>query len=146
MPKLIPKEAYYDADWYTAEIEHVFGQTWILGAYTSEIPLPGDYTTIQVGHESIVLVNTGNGIQGYVNICRHRCLQLTMGAGNCGKRFRCDYHAWEYDIVDGHLTKVPQRANQFPGIDLQDLGLIRVATHSSRGLVFVNLSDHPPAF
>ena len=72
--------------------------------------------------------------RAFHNMCRHRGMVMLGGSGTC-RAIRCDYHAWRYGL-DGSLRVVPQRADQFPDMDPDDLGLLPAAVAEWEGLVF----------
>ena len=40
---LLPREAYVSPDWFRAEQEKLFAQTWSYVGVSTELPNPGDY-------------------------------------------------------------------------------------------------------
>ena len=66
----------------------------------------------------------------------------STGAAGCAKRLTCPYHAWTY-ASDGRLVGVPQRED-YPGLDMEGLGLIPVEMESWRGFLFVRLESGGP--
>jgi choline monooxygenase len=143
---LLPPEAYYSPEWWEAEQRLLFGQTYNLVAYESDIPGAGDYTVAQVGAVPVLIVRTADGeVAGYVNICRHRGMRLACEDGHADGSIRCWYHGWEYGF-DGSLCRVPQRRTQFPDLDDSAHRLVPVAVGRWAGMVFVHPGDDPPPF
>jgi phenylpropionate dioxygenase-like ring-hydroxylating dioxygenase large terminal subunit len=54
----------------------------------------------------------------------------------CARSFVCPYHAWTYGL-DGQLRHIPGREG-FPGVELQENGLVEVTALEKGGLVYVN--------
>ncbi|CAN5792629.1 N/A [soil metagenome] len=144
---LLPPDAYHSTTWYEREQREMFAKTWNLVAYTTDLPEPGDWCTAQVGHEPVLLARGADGeIRAFLNMCRHRAMAVAEGSGCGASSLRCPYHGWEYGL-DGSLTRVPQRSAQFPGLDLDDLGLLPMAVGTWAGLVFVKPDpDAGPSF
>lgn len=135
---LLPPEAYHDQAWYEREQRELFGRTWNLVAYESDIPGAGDHLPVQVGLDPVLLVRGGDGVvRAFLNMCRHRGMALTCEAGGTGSTIRCPYHGWEYG-TDGSLVRIPQRVSQFAELDPGDWGLIPLGVGTWDGMVFVN--------
>ena len=143
---LLPPEAYFSTEWWQAEQRLLFGQTYNLVAYESDLPERGDYVVSQVGCDPIVVVRQADGdVRGFVNICRHRGMRVVSADGHADGTLRCGYHGWEY-AHDGALARVPQRRAQFPDLDEATLGLAPVAVGRWAGMIFVHPGDSPPSF
>jgi choline monooxygenase len=102
--------------WYTdlrlAELERrmVFGRTWQMVGRTQRVAEPGQYLTVEVGGEPIVVVRGEDRVlRAFYNVCRHHAAAvLTEPAGTC-TLMRCPYHAWTYGL-DGSLKGTPDFA------------------------------------
>jgi phenylpropionate dioxygenase-like ring-hydroxylating dioxygenase large terminal subunit len=137
-PYLLPPEAYYDRAWYEREQRQLFGRTWNLVAYETDVPGPGDHVPVQVGFDPVLVVRGVDGtIRAFLNMCRHRGMALTCEAGGTDSTIRCGYHGWEY-TTEGALTRIPQRASQFAEQDPADWGLVPLGVGLWDGMVFVN--------
>ena len=98
---LLPREAYVSPDWFRAEQEKLFAQTWSYVGVSTELPNPGDYATVGAGdYRLVVLRDTSGRLRGFHNICRHRGTELLEGAGNLGsERIVCPYH-WGFRCIE----------------------------------------------
>ena len=134
---LLPPEAYHDQAWYEREQRELFGRIWNLVAYEADLPEPGSHLPVQVGLDPVLLVRgEDDQVRAFVNMCRHRGMALTCGAGT-GTSIRCPYHGWEYGL-DGSLGRIPQRASQFADLDPDEWGLVPLGVGTWDGMVFVN--------
>jgi p-cumate 2,3-dioxygenase alpha subunit len=125
---------------HRAEIERIFGKSWLYVGHESEIPKPGDFVRRPVGGRPLFMVRgvkTGN-VNVFHNTCTHRgALVCRQDSGN-SKVFQCFYHAWTFD-TEGRLKGVPDRDAYAGGVNFDDLGLKRVARMESyRGFVFAS--------
>jgi phenylpropionate dioxygenase-like ring-hydroxylating dioxygenase large terminal subunit len=137
---------YRDAAFLAAEQERVFAASWLIAASREDLATPGDYLTVTLAGEPIVLVRDESGTaRAYRNVCRHRGLLLLEGSGHVEKRITCPYHDWTYQL-DGRLERIPQRSSQFAGIDAACWGLIEVPLYDWHGLLFVNPDGRSAAF
>ncbi|MCW2528461.1 MAG: Benzoate 1,2-dioxygenase alpha subunit [Pseudonocardiales bacterium] len=145
----VHREIYRDPEIFDAEMERIFKQTWVYMAHESELPSNGDYLTLSVGKEPVVVARGEDGrIRALVNRCRHRAAIVCESAAGNAKSFRCQYHGWTYRN-DGELVGVPYPERQ--GSDVRDrLGLLVLPrVESYRGLIFASfnpdvarLTDH----
>lgn len=135
---LLPPEAYFSDDWFEQEQATVFGPRWALVAAESELGAPGDYVTATVGRAPLVVVRGGDGeLRAFHNMCRHRGAVLLTGSGSIARTINCFYHQWRFGL-DGRLQVVPQRKDQFPGLDLGQWGLLPAALSVWEGMVFAH--------
>ena len=139
---LLPAEAYTSQAWFDREQEALFEQCWAFAGMTDDLPDVGDYLTLTVGRQPIVVVRSPDGdLRAFHNLCRHRGAQLLEGTGNVARGISCFYHRWRYDL-DGALTTVPQ-PEQFPDLCREDWGLKPAAIDTWNGLVFVHPDPVP---
>ncbi len=103
---------------------------------------PGDYIARpSAGVPLIVVRGHDRKVRAFKNACRHRGAELVDGKG-CAGAFVCPYHGWSYGL-DGALRGIPH-ADGFPDIDKAAHGLVEVAAHEAKGIVFVCQSDASP--
>ena len=139
----LPGAFYSDEAVYRAEIENIWRKGWIFAAHSCEIPSAGDYVTINVDGDSLVLLKDDDGkVNAFWNNCRHRGTQLCdQPSGRLG-RIVCPYHQWTYGR-DGALISC--RGMQ-EDLNKSELGLLPVHVHETAGMIFVSLTDQPPLF
>jgi Rieske 2Fe-2S family protein len=134
-----------DRSWYTdpamlrAEQSAIFARRWMLVARGSELPDPGDYVTVEVAGESIIIVRQPDGaVRGLLNVCRHRGARILLDEhGSCARMIRCPYHSWSYGL-DGTLVGAPNLRDSV-GPAQARLGLQPVTAREAYGCVWVNL-------
>jgi choline monooxygenase len=135
------------ASWYTdpavlaLEQARVFRRSWQYVGRADQLARTGDYVTGDAGGVPVVVVRGGDGLRGFVNVCRHRRHLVMSGAGN-RKALQCPYHAWVYDL-DGCLRAAP-RSEREPGFDRADLSLLPVRAEAWGPFVFVNADAGAP--
>ena len=138
---LLPVEAYTSAEWLENERERLFERCWSFVGMVDELRRVGDYVTVSIGRIPIVVIRGEEGLAAFHNICRHRGAQLLEGRGNIGHSMSCFYHRWRY-ALDGRLVGVPQ-PDQFPGMCLDDYGLLPASVASVKGMVFAHVDSEP---
>ena len=136
-----------EAPFYTApevldlDLEVIFGRHWIFVATEAEIPEPGDYISVDIGRDGVIVVRGDDGaVRAFHNVCRHRGSRLVDDTSGCIGRLVCPYHQWTYELT-GELLHAPHLDD---GIDKSCLGLKRVHLRSVGGLLFVCLAQEPP--
>jgi toluene monooxygenase system ferredoxin subunit len=61
----------------------------------------GEMLRLDVGGDSILLVNVDDHIYAYADACPHQKSRLSEGSLT-GKTLRCARHHWEFDVCTGH--------------------------------------------
>src|SRR4051794_29743118 len=140
LEKGLPAPWYHNPAHYQRELEAFWYRRWVVVAREEELAVPGDWRTVRVGSQSLVLVRDDDQVRAFHNTCRHRGSVLcTEAQGNFArKRIVCPYHSWTYD-VQGQLVATPRRM-ETPDFRLEDFPLYDVATAQWGGFIFVNLS------
>jgi phenylpropionate dioxygenase-like ring-hydroxylating dioxygenase large terminal subunit len=140
----LPGWVYHDPDYFHVEMARVIRPAWQIVCHESDIPAAGDWRTLELLGESILVIRGGGGeARAFANVCRHRGSRLVDGEAGCAKRLTCPYHAWTY-AADGRLIGVPDRED-YPGLDPSRHGLIPVEMEKWRGFLFVRLEGGGPS-
>jgi glycine betaine catabolism A len=144
--RTLPGPAYTDPDVFAAEQAKIFETMWFCAARASELERPGQFRTVRVGRESVLVSRGRDGVvRAFLNVCRHRGAMLcTEAAGEVKRAFQCMYHAWTYGL-DGTLVAAPN-LTKMPDVDRVEYGLINVGVREWLGYVWVCLADEPPSF
>ncbi|WP_040801081.1 aromatic ring-hydroxylating oxygenase subunit alpha [Nocardia higoensis] len=140
-------DEFEDITWFTPEEftdpgiakrerDLIFGRSPSIVAHGSEIPRAGDFFTLQMPRNNIIVVRQRDGgVKAMVNLCRHRgALVEKEEKGRC-RLFSCPYHRWSYDI-DGTLRTIT-RDNTFGEPERETLGLIELPTEERHGFIWV---------
>lgn len=142
----LPGLYYHDPNVFALEQERIFEQLWFCAARSGEVAEPGQFRTVQVGREEIVLVRGQDGtLRAFYNVCRHRGARLCLEPAGAVKRtIQCSYHAWTYGL-DGRLVAAPNLTSM-PDVDRAGFGLAPVHLREWLGYAWVCLADTPPSF
>ena len=139
----LPGWVYHDPDYFRIEMARLIRPSWQIVCHANDIPHAGDWRTLDLLGESVIVIRGGDGIvRAFANVCRHRGSRLVDGTGGCARRLTCPYHAWTY-AADGRLVGVPQRED-YPGLDPAALGLKPVELEAWQGFLFVRLENGGP--
>jgi phenylpropionate dioxygenase-like ring-hydroxylating dioxygenase large terminal subunit len=139
---LLPPAQYYDAGRYQVELERLFRPAWHVVAARSDLPRPGDYLTLDLLGQPLLVRNIDGEIHTFLNVCAHRHCQLTSQPRGHSERLRCQYHGWEYG-PDGRTGRIPD-AGCFRPFDRENAQLKKMRTQVHGELVFVSLADEGP--
>ena len=139
----LPGVFYTDEPLYRHDIERVWRRGWLFAGHTCEIPEPGDYLTVEVDTDSLLILRGDDGeIRGLHNVCRHRGSILCAQPSGRLNKIVCPYHQWAY-ARDGRLLAC--RGMQ-EDLDKEQLGLIPVPVREMEGLIYFSLAAEPPEF
>ena len=134
---------YSSPEIYELEKERVFKREWLAIDRVESFQNPGDYKAFRIVDEPILVCCDNSGqLNGFRNVCRHRGVEVAVGAGNL-KHFSCPYHAWEYDL-NGRLTRATY-PEDIKGYDLGRCRLPPVRLETWGGFVFINLDNNAPS-
>ncbi|HEX8488300.1 MAG TPA: aromatic ring-hydroxylating dioxygenase subunit alpha [Propionibacteriaceae bacterium] len=144
--RTLPGAAYSSAETFAKEQEKIFEQLWFCAARGSDLAKPGDFRTVQVGRESLIVSRNRKGVpRAFFNICRHRGARVCSEESGTGKRsFQCPYHAWTYDL-DGKLIAAPN-LTKMPDVGREEYGLHQAHVREWLGYIWVCVADEPPSF
>jgi choline monooxygenase len=133
----LPSRFYTDAAVLEEENRRLFARTWQLAGRLEQVRDPGQYFTITLANEPVLVVRGADGVlRAMSNVCRHRAGPIARGEG---KRpvLQCGYHGWTYSL-DGRLAVTPE----FDGVqefDRSNCVLPQFQVDVWNELVFVNL-------
>ena len=137
--QMLDPSYYHSAELFELERECIFYKEWICLARTEQLVNPGDFVTVRLLDEPIVIVRQEDGsIQALSNVCRHRYYPVAEGQGSAGF-FACPYHKWTYKL-DGTLIGAPGMSNS--SFDQSTCRLPQLPTEVWMGFIFVNLDTN----
>ena len=138
----LPAVLYTDSSVLAAEKEKIFSRTWQVVGHADQVGNPGDYFTIDLLGEPLVIVRgTDARLRGFYNVCRHRAGPPAEGCGS-RKLFRCGYHGWTYGL-DGALISATE-IEGVEGFRPEDFALMPVRVEEWFNFVLVNLDPEAP--
>ena len=144
VPLSMPPPFYTDPAMLAAETDRVFLNGWVCVGREDETPEPGDYRTLEIFDEPLIVVrDRGGEVLVLSNVCRHRGSRLLEGTGRT-TRFTCPYHRWSYGL-DGALLAAPL-VDASETFDRAGCRLPSFRTASWMGWTFVNLDGRAEDF
>jgi phenylpropionate dioxygenase-like ring-hydroxylating dioxygenase large terminal subunit len=138
-PEGLSGRYYTDHAYFEYECQTTLNAGWHSVGRVDELIESGDYFTLRLLNEPLIIVKDGDDIKALSNVCRHRGMPLAQGEGNT-KRFVCSYHAWTYG-TDGALLRAARMKNE--GFDPKSCKLGTFACEVRFGFIYVNLAENP---
>ncbi|MFZ2174195.1 MAG: Rieske 2Fe-2S domain-containing protein, partial [Rhodococcus sp. (in: high G+C Gram-positive bacteria)] len=127
---------FTDPDIAKKERDRVFGRVPSIVAHGSEIPRAGDFFTLQLPRNNVIVVRQRDGgVKTLVNQCRHRGAMVEKEEKGRCRLFSCPYHRWSYD-TDGTLRTIT-RDNTFGEADRSERNLVQLPTEERHGFIWV---------
>ncbi|WP_027966237.1 aromatic ring-hydroxylating oxygenase subunit alpha [Halomonas halocynthiae] len=134
---------YNDSQIFSLDMQEIFEKEWLFAGMTCEIPTKGNFITLDVGDNPIIIVRGAeNRIHAFHNVCRHRGSRICLNEKGKVAKLVCGYHQWTYEL-DGRLLFAGSDMGE--DFDLASYGLKPVNVESAGGFLFVHLDDNPPS-
>ncbi len=141
--RAMPKSVYTSPAFLKLEERHIFAQEWLCAGRAEALPNPGDYMTMVIAGEPVIVLRDRDGEIGALsNVCRHRMSVLLEGRGNT-RLITCPYHAWTYNL-DGALRGAPAMGLN-DGFCRDQIALPRILCEVWRGWIMVTLNPDAPS-
>jgi phenylpropionate dioxygenase-like ring-hydroxylating dioxygenase large terminal subunit len=145
VPDRIPKQRYYDPDFYAMEAELLWPRVWQMACRLEEIPRPGDFVTYEILDQSVIVVRTADlGVTAFQNTCRHRGVRLAEGRGTCDSGFTCPFHGWCYDASGANTAVTRRKTFSEHNREAGELDLTPVRSDTWGGCAWINLDAGAP--
>jgi Rieske 2Fe-2S family protein len=139
----LPQPFYSDPDIFDFDLSEVFGRSWLMIGFESELPEAGSYLAVKIGQSPVLLVRGRDAvIRGFHNTCRHRGSQLCEEGHGRSAKLICPYHKWTYEL-DGRLIGAARMPTDFK---IGDYGLVPVQVQLAAGCIYVALTSGAPDF
>ena len=76
-PDRVHRTVYTDQEIFDREIEQIFEKVWVYCGHESQVKAPGDYYTVQIGRQPMIMVRDRSGAMHVLhNRCPHRGVEL----------------------------------------------------------------------
>jgi Rieske 2Fe-2S family protein len=144
LTRTLPGRFYHEPAIWELERDRLFSRLWVCVGRADHFPAAGDYRTVTVGGENVVILRgEDGGLRAFLNVCRHRGARVCPAESGHARALQCRYHAWTYGL-DGRLLSAPGLQG-LAGFDRRDFGLAPVALEVWEGLVWLTLAEeHAP--
>jgi phenylpropionate dioxygenase-like ring-hydroxylating dioxygenase large terminal subunit len=148
MPHGISVGRYVDPAFQKLEYERLWSRVWQIAARVDEIPEVNDFTTYEIGDQSVLLVRVdSDNIKAYHNFCPHRGTALAQGCGAFhGGRIRCPFHGWRWDTQGRNQFVLERQEFRSGQLRDEDVALRELRCVIFAGFVFINFDSNPHPF
>jgi Rieske 2Fe-2S family protein len=134
----LPQSLYNDPLMFKVDMQEIFQKEWIFVGMSCEVPDKGDYLTVDVGQNSVLIVrDADSNIGAFHNVCRHRGSKICDKAQGKVANLVCPYHQWTYNLKGKLLYAGSDMGRNF---DLQSYPLKSVHCHVAGGFIFICLA------
>ena len=122
-PRQLHRDIYLSPAVFALEMSRLWAGAWLFVGHDSQVPQPGDYTTMTLAGQPVMMIRREAGdapgaIAVLLNRCAHKGAPLsTAPAGHADRYLRCPYHGWTYRL-DGTLAGLPVKAG-YEGSDFE---------------------------
>jgi nitrite reductase/ring-hydroxylating ferredoxin subunit len=140
----LPPEVYTSEAWFEFEKRAVWDREWVCVGHVGQIPQSGDYTTITVNDDPLLVLRGVDDDVGVMSaVCQHRGHLLGESSGNT-QVFTCPFHGWSYDLT-GQLVSAPEMKAHASLDELQKTYCLpRLRVEIWNGFIFVNMDGNAP--
>ena len=139
----LPQPFYSDERLFDIDMQEIFQKEWLIAGMTCEIPAKGNYLTLQIGKNPIIVIRGAEGVvHAFHNVCRHRGSRLCTSEKGKVAKLVCHYHQWTYEL-DGRLLFAGTEMGA--DFDMKQYGLKPVNVKTAGGYIFISLAENPPA-
>ena len=139
----LPGAFHRDEEVYRLDVQRVWRTGWLFAGHSCEIPQSGDYFTLDVDTDSIIIIRGEDAkIHALYNVCRHRGSIICTEPSGHASRLVCPYHQWAYGL-DGKLIAC---RGMDEDLDKAEFALHRIHTREIEGLIFISLAEEPAPF
>lgn len=140
--RTLPPVLYTSDEFLAFEHEALYAHEWLCVGRADRIPSPGDWFSVTIGGEPLLVVRDKDGSVNCVSaVCQHRAMQVCEGSGSA-TTFKCPYHHWNY-ALDGRLLGAPAM-ERTEGFDKKAHSLPALQVEIWAGFVFVNMDPSAP--
>jgi phenylpropionate dioxygenase-like ring-hydroxylating dioxygenase large terminal subunit len=122
----IPKQRYYDKEFYALEAELFWPRVWQMACRLEEIPSRGDFVEYEILDQSVIVVRLDDdSVRAYYNACRHRGMKIVEGSGS-RRSFVCPFHGWCWGLDGANTFVLRPEVFDESNLGADDLSLVPV--------------------
>ena len=131
---------YIDPEFLQLEFEKLWPRVWQVAARIDEIPEPNDFTTYEIGDQSVFLVRVDEDtVKAFHNVCPHRGTALAEGCGTFDHgNIICPFHGWRWDTEGNNQYILEQQEFKNGELKNSEVGLKELQCEVYAGFVFIN--------
>ena len=89
LPHVLPPAAYHEPAIYARELEMLFERSWHCVGTLDALRSPGDFITVELLDQPVLLRNCDGELRAFQNVCAHRHSTLVSEPRGTSARIRC---------------------------------------------------------
>ncbi|MHA7846861.1 Rieske 2Fe-2S domain-containing protein [Serratia sp. D1N4] len=106
---------FTDESLFELEMKAIFEGNWIYLAHESQIAEPGDYYTLTMGRQPIIITRDQKmQLHGMINSCSHRGAMLASRKSGNKTSFTCPFHGWTFNNTGNLLKAKDEKSGAYP--------------------------------
>lgn len=106
---------FTDESLFELEMKAIFEGNWIYLAHESQIAEPGDYYTLTMGRQPIIITrDKDRQLHGMINSCSHRGAMLASRKSGNKTSFTCPFHGWTFNNSGNLLKAKDEKTGAYP--------------------------------
>jgi len=135
----VPVTDFTDRGLLEREQQCFFRDTPLLMGASPDLPGPNTYLATSETGVPILMTRDGDGrFRAFLNVCKHRGMQVVENGRGTRAKFTCPFHAWSYQN-SGDLIAI-NREERFGCVDKGELGLTELPAKEEFGMLWVKPS------
>jgi phenylpropionate dioxygenase-like ring-hydroxylating dioxygenase large terminal subunit len=132
----VPMDGYTDPAQLALEQTVFFKKTPLMLGLSSDLPGINTYVATNETGVPILMTRDATGsFRAFLNVCRHRGMQVVATGRGEGRQFSCPFHAWTYQNT-GDLIAVTHK-DKFGCLAQRDFGLTALPSAEVAGTLWV---------
>ena len=140
---VVDPSRYYSREFMAREWQHLWSKAWLIAGVAADLPDVGAYFLFEIGHESIIVSRTEDGVRAFYNACSHRGTRVLAAPHGKQKVYVCPFHAWCFNHR-GDLVTITDRETFRDEVLNAARGLTPVRCEEFAGIVFITMDDTAP--
>ncbi|WP_431225748.1 Rieske 2Fe-2S domain-containing protein [Serratia sp. L9] len=106
---------FTDESLFELEIKAIFEGNWVYLAHESQIAEPGDYYTLTLGRQPIIITRDKDmQLHAMINSCSHRGAMLASRKSGNKTSFTCPFHGWTFNNSGNLLKAKDEKTGAYP--------------------------------
>lgn len=106
---------FTDESLFELEMKAIFEGNWVYLAHESQIAEPGDYYTLTLGRQPIIITRDKDmQLHAMINSCSHRGAMLASRKSGNKTSFTCPFHGWTFNNSGNLLKAKDEKTGAYP--------------------------------
>ena len=109
------RSMFTEPAFFELEMKYIFEGNWLYLAHESQIAEPGDYLTVNMGRQPVMITRDKQGeLHALINACAHRGAMLCRRRVGNKSTLTCPFHGWTFSNTGALLKAKDQKVGGYP--------------------------------